>query len=429
LKPSTLKPGDVLDGRYELLRAWSNGGMGAVWLARVRGSHDFEKLFAIKTPLVQFVHDADFHAMFVDEARIIAQIRHGNVVGVEHLGEHDGWPFLALEWVQGGAWSSLIRACHVANTIPSDVMLRIAAGACAGLHAAHELRSETGVLLNVVHRDVSPQNVLIAEAGTTKIIDFGIAKARGRMAENTKTGLIKAKVEFASPEHLGARTVDRRSDVWSIGVILHYIFTGKLPFEGTDAKIIAGIMGGLTEPLPSTVPPGVADVIRRALSVDPAGRFQTAAEMKSAIESCIRSATPPETVSACLQEFLSGPLAARRGEIRDAIEEANRRPPTARTRAALAKIAPEPRVRMPTLPPELAQRSFSERGGASDVELDSPTSIAPPVPPRMRASAWILVVLTTLLMIAVWGRVVMLGFEIRHPPPAPSWAPPEGRPS
>jgi serine/threonine-protein kinase len=414
VKSTVVEPGGVLEGRYELLRTWSSGGMASIWLARVRGAHGFEKFFAVKMPLPEFADDQGFASMFIDEARIIAQIRHGNVVGVEYVGDHEGIPYLVLEWVQGGSWMALIQACHKAKVVPADVMLRIAAGACAGLHAAHELRGESGEFLNVVHRDVSPQNVLVSETGTTKVIDFGIAKARGRMTEHTKSGMIKAKLEFASPEQLTRQVVDRRADVWGIGVTLYLIFVGKLPFDGEHpGQMIAAIGHGLTGPLPAHVPPPVAEVIQRALRVDPAERFQTLHEMRLAIERCITSPTTPETVSACLQEFLSGPLAARRKEIRLAIEEANRRAETAEPDVASERshALPPRRARMPTLPPELVQREWDGKAVPSDAP---PPSLAPPSPVvRMTPVAWATVVVSTLVALAVWSRVVVVALEIR----------------
>ena len=420
MRQVALRPGDLLEGRYELLREWSSGGMGTVWLARVRGYQGFEKLFAVKTLLPQFANDDTFRTMFVDEARIVSQIRHGNVVGVEHLGEHQGTIYLALEWVQGGSWSALTQACHRANILPADVMLRIAAGACAGLHAAHELRSEDGALLNVVHRDVSPQNVLIAEAGTTKLIDFGIAKSLGRSSEKTQAGLIKAKLEYASPEQVNFRAVDRRADLWGLGVILHYVFAGFLPFEAaSDVRLIMAISEGTLKPMGRHVPRPIADVVHKALQVDPAARFQTAAEMRSAIEACITSPTPPEVVAACLRELLGEPLGVRRQEIRQAIEESNHR---ARARGG-ASHAPQhaPQgVTLPTAPPELTQREWSRP--ASSPSYPSPagdpaaaTAQLPRVlAPQMGASAWVLVALATLLVVGVWARVLMLAVESRR---------------
>jgi eukaryotic-like serine/threonine-protein kinase len=413
VRPAALRPGDFLEGRYELLREWSSGGMGTVWLARVRGYHGFEKLFAVKTLLPQFANDDSFRTMFVDEARIIAQIRHGNVVGVEHLGDHQGTIYLALEWVQGGSWSDLIQACHRANAVPGDVMLRIAAGACAGLHAAHELRSEDGALLNVVHRDVSPQNILITEAGTTRLIDFGIAKSLGRSSEKTQAGLIKAKLEYASPEQVNFRAVDRRADLWGLGVILHYVFAGFLPFEAaSDVRLILAISEGTLKPMARHVPRAIAEVVHKALQVDPAARFQTAAEMRSAIEACISSPTPPETVAACLREFLGGPLAARRQDIRHAIDESNRRahPPVGSTSYA-APRAPKGVV-LPTMPPELAQQP----GPGGDPMSTAPRKAARAT--RIPAGVWALLALTTFLVVGVWIRVVMLAIELRRPVPA-----------
>ena len=397
MRTATLQPGDLLEGRYELLREWSTLG--------------FEKFFAVKTLLPQFANDAAFRTMFVDEARIVAQIRHGNVVGVEHLGDHEGIIYLALEWVQGESWAALIQACHRASTVPTDVMLRIAAGACAGLQAAHELRSETGALLNVVHRDVSPQNVIIAEAGTTKLIDFGIAKSLGRSSEKTRAGMIKAKLEYASPEQVSFRPVDRRADLWGLGVILHYIFAGYLPFDvASDVHLIMAISDGLTRPLPPHIPRPIADLIRKALQVDPAARFQTAAEMKSAIESCIGSPTSPETVAACLQEFLSGPLGARRQQIREAIEAANRRTQT------VEPARSQGRVRLPTMPPELAQRGWADAGARRSSVDEAPASVAPAAAAaRLSPGGWALVAVTTLIMVLVWARVVMLALEMRRP--------------
>lgn len=425
MRPVALRPGDFLEGRYELLRAWSSGGMGTVWLARVRGYQGFEKLFAVKTLLPQFADDDQFRTMFVDEARLVAQIRHGNVVGVEHLGDHDGTIYLALEWVQGGAWSELIRACHRANTMPTDVMLRIAAGACAGLEAAHELRSEDGALLNVVHRDVSPQNILITEAGTTRLIDFGIAKSIGRSSEKTQAGLIKAKLEYASPEQVNFRTVDRRADLWGLGVILHYIFAGFLPFEAaSDVRLVMAIGEGIVKPMGRHVPRPIADVVHKALQVDPAARFQTAAEMRSAIEACISSPTPPEAVAACLRDLLGAELGTRRQDIRAAIEESN-----LRAAAVTGLMAPLPArggegVRLPTIPPELAQARTEPLPQPQRLPLPlplrfvDPSSIAPHRSTnvaQMRVSAWILLALATLLVAGVWARVAMLAVELRRP--------------
>jgi eukaryotic-like serine/threonine-protein kinase len=228
-----LRPGARLDGRYELLYPYAQGGMATVWLARVQGKHGFEKLYAVKTILPQMAADVGFRNMFLDEARIAARIRHGNVAEIEDLGEDDdGNLYMVLEWIQGDPWSKLYSAIvERGDPLPADIMLRIAANCCAGLHAAHELTDDVGQLLNVVHRDVSPQNVMVTEAGTVKVIDFGVAKATGRASEQTRAGLIKGKLEYLSPEVALGRPADRRADIWAVGAVLYQIFGGHPPFR------------------------------------------------------------------------------------------------------------------------------------------------------------------------------------------------------
>ena len=227
-----LHAGDRLDGRYELLHRYASGGMATVWLSRVQGKHGFEKLYAVKTLLPHLVADEAFRTMFLDEARIASRIRHGNVAQIEDLGEDGGHLYMVIEWVQGDAWSKLCAAVvERRDPVPADLMLHIAAEACAGLHAAHEI-DDVGRPLNVVHRDVSPQNIMITEGGAVKVIDFGIAKAVGRASEQTRAGLIKGKLAYLAPEQAVGGEADRRADVWAIGATLYHIFAGHPPSPG-----------------------------------------------------------------------------------------------------------------------------------------------------------------------------------------------------
>ena len=214
---SPLAPGYRLD-RYELLGPLAEGGMASVWIARQRGKHGFEKLVAIKTILPQYASDDRFRQMFLDEARIASRIEHFNVARIIDLGEEHEVLYLVMEYVDGDSLSKLRRTCTKAGvTIPPGVLLRILADACSGLHEAHELKDESGQLLDIVHRDISPHNILVSTKGVAKVIDFGIAKARDRMAGETNAGVLKGKIQYMAPEQALGRKVDRRADFWAVG--------------------------------------------------------------------------------------------------------------------------------------------------------------------------------------------------------------------
>src|SRR5579884_1508717 len=212
---SVLRAGYRLD-RYELLCPIASGGMATVWLARMRGKRGFEKLFAIKTIRTELVEDPRFQEMFLDEARISSGIQHPNVAQILDLGEQDDVLFIVMEWVDGDSVAKVRKlVAKRGGKVPTGVALRLLADACAGLHAAHEHRDAGGEPLGIVHRDVSPQNVLVSTAGAVKVIDFGIAKAQNRKQGETRTGVVKGKVQYMAPEQVNkGRTVDRRADVW-----------------------------------------------------------------------------------------------------------------------------------------------------------------------------------------------------------------------
>jgi serine/threonine protein kinase len=300
--------------------------MATIWLARVRGGHGFEKLFAVKTILPHLAKVPSFRDMFLDEARIASRVRHGNVARIVDLGEDAGVLYMVLEWVPGDPWSKLIAATVASgDAIAADVMLRIAAGTCAGLHAAHELCDEEGRLLHVVHRDVSPQNVLITEGGTVKVIDFGVAKAIGRTGEHTRVGLIKGNAAYMAPEQASGRAVDRRADIWAVGAVLYEIFAGRPPYEGANDLLVLQRIASQEPPapLPPETPADVATMIEQALEFHPDRRFQTALDMQRAIEACIKNPIAPEAVAALLYHYLAPAIGARRRAIAEALDEAD----------------------------------------------------------------------------------------------------------
>ena len=299
-----------------------------MWVARVQGKHGFEKLVAVKTILPHLASDEGFRTMFLDEASIASRIRHPNVADIIDLGEESSTLYMVLEWINGDSWSKLYTACKDAGiAFPIHFLLRIAADACAGLHAAHELRDEAGNLLNVVHRDVSPQNVLITIGGVTKVIDFGIAKAMDRSAEATATGMLKGKAQYTAPEQVRSKNVDRRADLWAIGTILYHYLSDRLPYEGKNdlATLRALNSGKPPPPLPASVPPAVAQVVMTALAPAVEYRFQTALDMQRALEAVLPQSVTSTDVAGFMAERLQERMEMRRQDLAEAIAESAER--------------------------------------------------------------------------------------------------------
>jgi serine/threonine-protein kinase len=296
LSTSDLAPGTRL-GRYELLLPIAYGGMARVWAARQHGQRGFSKLVAIKTILPHLARDPEFERMFLDEARIASGVHHPNVCEIYELGEEGHALYLAMEWVHGESFVHVLRP-NRKTTVPIDarVAARIVADACSGLHAAHNLTDDHGEPLHVVHRDVSPHNVLVSIDGNVKVADFGVAKAYGQMHDATVAGQLKGKVAYMAPEQITGGAVDRRSDLYSLGCILYEATTGTLPFRGeNDAQVMQAVFRGEYAP-PSRVvqgyPAALERIIVRALSQDPTKRFPTAESLRLALEDWIVRSGP-----------------------------------------------------------------------------------------------------------------------------------------
>ncbi|MDI1446451.1 serine/threonine-protein kinase [Polyangium sp. 6x1] len=381
-----LKPGSTL-GRYEILLRVAQGGMASVWAARLQGSRGFQKTVAIKTMLPDVSDDPDFETMFLDEARVAARIRHPNVVEIFDLGEQDDILYIVMEWVEGDTLSTVQKAAKPLGGIPQNIILRLASQICAGLHAAHELRDDNGALVDLVHRDISPGNILISTSGFAKIADFGVAKSRGRLYVTRTEGLVKGKTPYLSPEQLGGLPLDRRSDLFSLGVLLYVMVTGLHPFRGeTEFKTVENI--ALKDPIPprELVPSVHADfekVILKALEKDRTKRYSTAGEMQRALDQVASQVGAPitdEDVADFVRKVIGEANAKRAAELRAAIAAAD-----ANIAAERVSIPPpmhnEPKV---DSKPEAAAKASSE---AADVPviadavatgLDVPA--APPVP-------------------------------------------------
>jgi eukaryotic-like serine/threonine-protein kinase len=287
-------------GRYAIFDEIASGGMATVHFGRLLGPVGFTRTVAIKRLHPQFAKDPEFVAMFLDEARLAARIRHMNVVPTLDVVAIAGELFLVMDYVQGESLSRLWRAAGAdgqGGLMPVPVAVGILSGVLRGLHAAHEAKNERGEPLGIVHRDVSPHNVLVGVDGIARLLDFGVAKAVGR-AHTTREGQIKGKIAYMAPEYLSAQPIDRRSDVYAAGVILWQCLTGRRLFEGdNEVQLLARVAEGRTSP-PSSVVAAIApeldEVVMRSLARNPADRFQTARAMAMAIEQCVRPATPTE---------------------------------------------------------------------------------------------------------------------------------------
>ncbi len=276
-------------GPYELLREIGRGGFASVWLARRAGPGGFESRVAIKLIRIEMRTDPSFQKMLIDEAKLVAGINHPNVVGIFELGEVDDVLYLVMEYVTGRSLSTLSNMMQRAGKpLPVGIVMRILADTCAGLHAAHELERD-GKPLGVIHRDVSPQNILVSDKGAVKLIDFGVAKANDRLAADTTDGHTKGKLRYMAPEQALARPVDRRADLWSVGAVAFDLLEGHPPHDGhNDLARLFKLME--TSPPPSfatKIPAPLAHVIQKALERDPDARWKTASEMRSAIETAL----------------------------------------------------------------------------------------------------------------------------------------------
>jgi len=300
-------------GRYHLIRKLAAGGMAEVFLARQQGKKGFEKLVCLKRILPGYADNPDFVRMFVDEARIAADLRHPNLVSVFDAGEDDGAWFIVMEYLEGQDVASIIRQAHARQAeVPVAMALQVVADAARGLHAAHVKSDLDGRAMRIVHRDVSPQNLFVTRDGITKVLDFGVARSAHRSSK-TEVGVVKGKLGYVSPEQLEGLELDGRSDLYALGVVLwELLVLERLFARASDAEVLRAIIEGRVV-APSTrrkgLPKGLDALVLRALALDRERRFATCEAFATALEDFLvelKTPTSPSRLSAWLGGLFDG---------------------------------------------------------------------------------------------------------------------------
>ncbi|MBN1208846.1 MAG: serine/threonine protein kinase, partial [Myxococcaceae bacterium] len=293
-------------GKYQLVRKLATGGMAEVFLAKAVGPGGFEKTLVLKRILPHLAEDPAFVEMFLGEAKLAAQLNHPNIVQIFDFGEADGEYFLAMEYIDGPNLRVLVKKARAAGLeLPPALCARLIASACEGLAFAHEFTDpETGQPLGLIHRDISPDNILVSRQGAVKVVDFGIAKAAGQ-SHKTQTGMVKGKLAYMPPEQVRAKALDRRVDVYALGVVLYELLTAQKPYDApTDASLMQAI---LFEPqVPAAqhrpdLPEPLNRILDRALAKDREQRYPDCLALSAELEEFILSVGKPVTTQQIVQ--------------------------------------------------------------------------------------------------------------------------------
>ncbi len=351
--PVTGEGPTIVAGRYAIYDAVASGGMATVHVGRLLGSAGFLRTVAIKRLHQQFANNRDFAAMFLDEARLAARVQHPNVVQTLDVVVEGGELLLVMEYVRGVSLSQLTRTARDQQVrLPPPVVVAILSGVLRGLHAAHEATDEKGAPLDIVHRDVSPQNVLVGVDGTARVLDFGIAKAAGRLHE-TREGEIKGKLLYMAPEQLAAEPLSRVTDVYAAGIVLFETLTSVRMFAGEqEAAAITKILKSELR-MPSSIAPELAPfdaIVRRAAAAAPDDRYPTAHDMACDLERIVTPASPREVAEWVMR--LGGHVLDERAKMVAHVERSSTRskpPPAALTPSGGIPVgAPPPSGPLPT---------------------------------------------------------------------------------
>jgi serine/threonine-protein kinase len=404
-------------GRYRVVDEIGIGGMASVHLARMDGPGGFQKWVAIKRIHPHLVEDQTFIHMFLDEARIAARISHPNVATVFDLGEHEDTYWIAMEYLHGEPLREVMRRTEeIGQPMPPEIACRVIADAAEGLHAAHELLGKNGEKLGLVHRDVTPHNLFVTYDGNTKVVDFGIAKFSSRMS-STRAGTLKGKLAYMSPEQVHGETIDRRTDIFALGVVLWELTTGQRLFRmESDLDTLAKVQE-CAVPRPSTLvrgyPIDLEKIVMKALAKNRGERFKTAREFSRALQSLLMRRglfIASDEVASYMKQIFDDRIKKREAHLRWAAEVTQTiniegllarpkppiatadegsvsyssdvpQPPTGRPGVRPAAGAPPPDMRPPAFSQASTQASVSARPGKQADTLRPPVKAAPAFPP------------------------------------------------
>jgi serine/threonine-protein kinase len=353
-------------GKYSLVAEIARGGMGIVFLAQQEGLAGFKKLVVIKLLKPELAEDEKFCGMFLDEARLAARLNHRNIVQTIEVDHDEDRYFFVMEYLEGRTLHSVNRL-KGKEALSIATVLRIICDVLAGLHYAHELADFDGKPLNIVHRDISPRNVFLTYDGQVKLIDFGVAKASGR-AQETEAGELKGRVPYMSPEHVSGQPVDRRTDIFSVGVLLREALTKQRVWEDyKEVDILRSLLERKIPPIPDDVdlPQEAREIIEKAMAPNPDDRYKTAHEMRAALERYVgridRSGSFPK-----LGDHISAQYAAQRQHVQSLIEE----------HMARARSTPPNKQsdELPTLPISAAELSVGTGSGSGPVAKENDSS-------------------------------------------------------
>lgn len=423
-EPAPVEPGVDLHltskGRYRICMELAAGGMGAVYVALYRGTDGFERVVALKRMHAHLSAQAEFVKMFFDEAQLLARVKHPAVCSLIDLGKTEDSYFLVMEYVTGEPLSEIVHALGKrardlgsrASRLPL-LAARVFARLSEGLHAVHETCDERGRPLNIVHRDVTPQNLFVLYDGTVRLMDFGIAHSEAAL-HRTEAGIVMGKVGYLAPEQLVSHgAADRRWDIWSMGVVLWEMLCGRRLFSGKSLGSAPREIAEMPIPPPSVyncdVPPALDEVVMRALERDPSKRFATARELGLALERVLAAAgdtVPAAHVADWLEELFPGRSVEKRG-IRAMAQAMGTAlcPPSIGPRGSSAA------------PSAFASIEFVDGDSASSIsvtEIDMPIALAAPMPHRARRASVVVsrraLVWRRLAFAAAWIALFALSF-------------------